>query len=321
MSTSFTPNDIAAEELLKSKTIPSTPPCGKICSYDWDAREEGTYYPLLHKAVNCPNTLFRMGHSPYPVIRPPPRSPPPDLLNNFTINGRCPVSNFEYRDDTRGQPRIRGYMNYDATSFRELQKLDHVTDINTYKDEGTFKRVLTNYSHLIHEKFVAVIGTQSPWAEAMLLNLGAKSVTTIEYRPLVIEDERVTIITPYDLANQFTGGYAIPFDTVITYSSLEHSGLGRYGDPLTPFGDLEATAEIWCMVKPDGYLILSVPVHINREQCDIVWNNYRYYGDARLQHLTANWRVLEIIDGKDKRFKLHQILVLRKVKDSKTKQI
>jgi len=28
------------------------------------------------------------------------------------------------------------------------------------------------------------------------------------------------------------------FDGVITYSSLEHSGLGRYGDALNPWGDL-----------------------------------------------------------------------------------
>ena len=30
-----------------------------------------------------------------------------------------------------------------------------------------------------------------------------------------------------------------PVDFIVTFSSMEHSGLGRYGDPLLPFGDLE----------------------------------------------------------------------------------
>ena len=87
----------------------------------------------------------------------------------------------------------------------------------------------------------------------MLVNFGASSVTTIEYANLSIEHQRVTTITPYRVAEHFISGQAVPFDTVFTYSSLEHSGLGRYGDPMSPFGDLEASAQVWCMVKPGGH--------------------------------------------------------------------
>ena len=37
------------------------------------------------------------------------------------------------------------------------------------------------------------------------------------------------------------------FDAVISYSSLEHSGLGRYGDALNPFGDIISVARAWCV--------------------------------------------------------------------------
>ena len=37
-------------------------------------------------------------------------------------------------------------------------------------------------------------------------------------------------------------GIESQFDVVFTYSSVEHSGLGRYGDPLNPAGDLMAAA-------------------------------------------------------------------------------
>ena len=32
------------------------------------------------------------------------------------------------------------------------------------------------------------------------------------------------------------------YDCVASFSSVEHSGLGRYGDELNPFGDLQASA-------------------------------------------------------------------------------
>jgi hypothetical protein len=49
------------------------------------------------------------------------------------------------------------------------------------------------------------------------------------------------------------------FDAVATFSSVEHSGLGRYGDALNPWGDRQAVARAWCMTKPKGWLALGVP--------------------------------------------------------------
>lgn len=46
---------------------------------------------------------------------------------------------------------------------------------------------------------------------------------------------------------------------MISYSSLEHSGLGRYGDELNPDGDIEAAEEVWCMLKKGGYFIIGLP--------------------------------------------------------------
>jgi len=271
-----------------------TAPCGKTCSYDFDSVESGKYYPLLHKAIDCPNIFYRMAHSPYPVVLPPPRTPPPDLLTNFTINGQCPIIGYTYFDES-STSKTRAQMRFTAEMFRKYLVRDNVSNINTYRDKHVLKPTLIKYKHLIKEKRVAVIGTLKPWAEAMLVNLGASSVMTIEYRKLLIEHEKVTTITPYRVARDFINGNAVQFDTVFTYSSVEHSGLGRYGDPLTPFGDLEASAQAWCMVKPGGHFILAVPVSDDRVNCSIVWNAHRIYGAARLQHLTANWHVLEAV--------------------------
>ena len=53
------------------------------------------------------------------------------------------------------------------------------------------------------------------------------------------------------------------FNAVFPYSSVEHSGLGRYGDPLNPWGDIISIAEAWCVSKPEAVLALSVPTYVS----------------------------------------------------------
>jgi len=292
-----------------NKIITASPPCGKICSYSWDAKEEGKYYPLLHKSVNCSNILHRMAYSPGTVILPPPRRPPPNLINNFTMDGQCPITVFRYYNNFGDKKPNDGH--FSATAFDRLLRKDSVTNINGYRDKNVLKPALKKYKQKIYDKSVAVIGTRKPWAEAILLNLGAKHVTTVEYAKLIIEHKRVTTVTPDRLATRFISGQAVLFDTVFTYSSIEHSGLGRYGDPVAPFGDLEATAQVWCMVKPGGYFILAVPMLKDQNKCSVKWNGGRRYGTVRLQHLTANWHVLDDFKTHDL-FNQH-IFVLKKI--------
>jgi hypothetical protein len=49
------------------------------------------------------------------------------------------------------------------------------------------------------------------------------------------------------------------FDAVVTYSSLEHGGLGRYGDELNPWADLIAMAKAWCLTKSGGRMLIGLP--------------------------------------------------------------
>jgi SAM-dependent methyltransferase len=54
---------------------------------------------------------------------------------------------------------------------------------------------------------------------------------------------------------------------------VEHVGLGRYGDPLDPDGDLKAMAELQRVVAPGGHLLFVVPVGKPR----ICFNAHRIY--------------------------------------------
>jgi SAM-dependent methyltransferase len=55
--------------------------------------------------------------------------------------------------------------------------------------------------------------------------------------------------------------------------TVEHIGLGRYGDPLDPLGDEKAIAELKRVVEPGGLLIIVLPVGIRR----LCFNAHRIY--------------------------------------------
>lgn len=68
---------------------------------------------------------------------------------------------------------------------------------------------------------------------------------------------------------------------------LEHIGLGRYGDPLNPDGDLQAISELVRVLKPGGDLLVAVPV--GRER--VCFNAHRIY-NAR--HFASYFEELEL---------------------------
>lgn len=60
--------------------------------------------------------------------------------------------------------------------------------------------------------------------------------------------------------------------------TVEHIGLGRYGDPLDPNGDLKAMTELERVVAPGGSLLFVVPVGSPRIQ----FNAHRIYAHAQI---------------------------------------
>ena len=70
---------------------------------------------------------------------------------------------------------------------------------------------------------------------------------------------------------------------------VEHVGLGRYGDPLDPDGDLGAMEELRRVLAPGGNLLFVVPVGRPRVQ----FNAHRIYAFAQVREAFAD---LELVD-------------------------
>lgn len=71
--------------------------------------------------------------------------------------------------------------------------------------------------------------------------------------------------------------------------TIEHIGLGRYGDPLDPQGDLKAINELKRIVQPGGDLLFVTPVGTSR----IEYNAHRVYNFEQVMQMFAPFTLHE----------------------------
>lgn len=98
------------------------------------------------------------------------------------------------------------------------------------------------------------------------------------FMPVRFYDYRPANLKLKGLVSERANLLNLPFENV-SISSLscmhviEHVGLGRYGDPLDPDGDLKAIAELKRVLKPGGNLFFVAPIGKPRVQ----FNAHRIY--------------------------------------------
>ena len=232
-------------------------------------------------------------------LQPPTLTPvvniPDHLLSNFTLGARVAVSThlFDYRGAAIDASATRYWTPEYIESFRALAR--GRKKLGTYSTDALYP-VLNAYRHIaIQGASVAVIGTEIPWVEASLLEWGAAKVTTIEYGDIVSTVPDIVTITPSaflrSLDRQARQKVVERFDSIWTYSSLEHDGLGRYSDPINPYGDLQSLVKLTCMLKPGGLLFLAFPVS---RVDQLWWNVHRIYGPIRIPLVLRHYHLLQV---------------------------
>jgi len=132
-------------------------------------------------------------------------------------------------------------------------------------------------------KDVVIFGSVKPYFEAIVLAFGGKP-TTIEHQKIATDHPDLKTMTVDEYKEN-----PIKFDMGISFSSFEHDGLGRYGDPIDPDADLKTMQDCKNIIKKDGLLFLSIAI----EKDIVYFNGGRVYGEHRWPLLIDGWKEIE----------------------------
>lgn len=209
----------------------------------------------------------------------PTKRIPLSMYNEFTLNGEIPVSYLYFNDkvSVNSINWSNEYLNSFIKRFNPYNIISGKHGEESYKGAARIHIfACKKYINHIENKNIAVIGSQTPWIEAILVNAGAKSITTVDYNVPTCNHKIIKTISYDDFCKSNN-----KYDAIFSYSSIEHSGLGRYGDNLNPKGDIETMEQIYKSLNDDGLCFVGFPVGKDK----LVWNAHRIYGEKRLKLL------------------------------------
>lgn len=220
----------------------------------------------------------------------PPVNMPHHLCQQYTMGGKVPVRKWYFDDQSNAD------QSYAPRSFEFIEAL-----IAKAKRRERFYYGVTDdflyealEKHGIKHKHVLIVGSTTPWYESICVALEAASCITIDYNRLRYDHPKLRTLTLAEFAT--SSDLRKHFDVILSVSSFEHDGLGRYGDPLAPDADLEAMRSLLQYAHPKGgsgenktRLFLAVPVG---PDC-VVWNAQRIYGPLRLPLLVESWSLID----------------------------
>ncbi|MDR0665664.1 MAG: DUF268 domain-containing protein [Helicobacteraceae bacterium] len=244
-----------------------------------------------------------------PPLPLPPNTIPQNLIPDFTLDNAIKVA-YSYCAEVNGD----GAVHNSAKEYKKVFKQIKNRSFRYYGAEiNAFYAAFERYT--FSDKTVLVWGLAGCNCEALSIYNNARKVYVVDYNKPICDHPQIEVLTHEELNKK-----DLKTDFAISYSSFEHDGLGRYGDPIDPIGDLKAMKAAHNSLKEGGILFLGVPLGKDL----LCWNLHRIYGKIRLPLLLKGWRceeIFDIYDGSpfDESIELGQhrqsLMVLRKIND------
>lgn len=133
-----------------------------------------------------------------------------------------------------------------------------------------------------------------------------REVEVLDIRPQP-HSIRNIIFHQLDLMEELPAAWIACTDSLSCLHTIEHFGLGRYGDTIDPEGHLKGLAQLKRMVKPGGRLYLSTPIGPQR----VEFNAHRIFSaESLLGWFAEGWKV-ERFAYLDDSEKLHEVADLK----------
>lgn len=270
--------------------------CGELCDLTKPV-EPGPFMGTVKAQVDC-DAIFDSDEIDRPSEGPPvPWDQIPESLQaEYNHSGQVAMGNWFLDNSGDGGGRTEASI---YTKEAVQAYIDAWTSGVPKDNYGGASEMINKAAETIglQGKTILVIGTQQPWLEAVLLTKGPARVVTLEYGKFISQYPDHSFITPQEFRELYKEKKLPLFDVIFTYSSVEHSGLGRYGDALNPWGDILTIARAWCVSSPTAKLAIGVPTG---GMDKIEFNAHRIYGPILYPYLTTNWRFIWSSSGNHK---------------------
>ncbi|MDR1911439.1 MAG: DUF268 domain-containing protein [Helicobacteraceae bacterium] len=153
------------------------------------------------------------------------------------------------------------------------------------KEINAFYDALERYS--FNGKTALIWGLAGCNCEALAVWNKASKVYVVDYNKPICDYPSIEVLTHSELNTR-----ELKTDFAISYSSFEHDGLGRYGDPIDPNGDIKAMQTARNALNENGILFFGVPLGKDA----LYWNAHRIYGKIRLPLLLKGWRCIDVFN-------------------------
>ena len=218
-----------------------------------------------------------------------PKVIPAELYNAYSMNGKISMG-YNYRNDCSEEIQNEINAKFTKDEFDKCIEKIKKRKYNYYMDTDYWLYdALSDFP--IKGKHICIMGSAYPWYEAMAILFGAEKCTVIEYSDRKSFHPKIEYIKPSEAGEQL-------YDACFSISSFEHDGLGRYGDPLNPDGDLEAMKNMKKILKKDALIYLAVPTG---NDC-VYFNVHRVYGIHRFPLLIEGWEQVAFYGVTDEMF-------------------
>lgn len=187
--------------------------------------------------------------------------------------------------------------------FKELRKLKELGVNNNFTKVEYFPCLFDNINHTPLEPTYFF---QDSWAAKHIYDLkpihhydigsSAKTIGILsQFTPITMIDIRPIELELPNLFFKEGSILDLPFEdnSIETLSSLcvvEHIGLGRYGDPIDPFGSEKAIKELTRVLKCGGIILFSVPIDYENK---IYFNAHRAFTRDYILELFDGFEVLD----------------------------
>lgn len=211
---------------------------------------------------------------------PPPNVIPESSRSEFTLDAEIPVLCLYFDERAEGNSLAHNTPEKYKNIFLELDDR-----FFSYYGSGGQAFFDAACAYSMEEKSVTIWGLAGCNCEAFAVWANAANVFVVDYSKPICENEKIVVYN-HDEFNE----HEVKTEFAISYSSFEHDGLGRYGDPLTPNGDLHAMRQAWNSLTDGGILFWGLPLG---QDC-LVWNAHRIYGKLRLPMMLRGWQLLDV---------------------------